>query len=294
MTRNAKKGILIFVIIVAIIVALLIVISKSGKTVAENLIEQNQEKNQEANDEELTQTVTESFVGYYADVDGDMVVDGVIYADLAKGNTESGQWYDDDGTYAIPTISVSNLKDYKITQQSYTGNFGTYPVLARVNQNDTTKRDRFYVMALNDIDSKVNGTSYCWYYSVDDYISDYSSLTSEIFGMGYISTKNMISRWTSSAYGSQNAGPYKDIWGQIQTQNNNGWFVPSKEEWCAFAGELGINSSNYNSTYGLSDDYWSSSFGLSGSVWYAYFSYDVGMDLSNLSYNHYVRLSTTF
>ena len=36
---------------------------------------------------------TESYVGYYADIDGDGTVDGVIYADLAIGG--SGTWNND-------------------------------------------------------------------------------------------------------------------------------------------------------------------------------------------------------
>ena len=35
---------------------------------------------------------TESYVGYYADIEGDGTVDGIIYADLAKGNTGIGNW----------------------------------------------------------------------------------------------------------------------------------------------------------------------------------------------------------
>ncbi len=34
---------------------------------------------------------TESYVGYYADIDGDRTVDGIIYADLAIGG--SGIWH---------------------------------------------------------------------------------------------------------------------------------------------------------------------------------------------------------
>ena len=35
---------------------------------------------------------TDSFVGYYADADGDGTVDGVIYADLAKGTSGTRKW----------------------------------------------------------------------------------------------------------------------------------------------------------------------------------------------------------
>ena len=35
---------------------------------------------------------TDAYVGYYADVDGNGTVDGIIYADLAIGNTGDGEW----------------------------------------------------------------------------------------------------------------------------------------------------------------------------------------------------------
>ena len=36
--------------------------------------------------------------GYYADVDGDGEVDGIIYADLNK--SDSGEWYNSAGSYS--------------------------------------------------------------------------------------------------------------------------------------------------------------------------------------------------
>lgn len=41
----------------------------------------------------------DSFVGYYADFEGDGTVDGVIFADMAKGNTKSGIWNLATGDY---------------------------------------------------------------------------------------------------------------------------------------------------------------------------------------------------
>ena len=53
---------------------------------------------------------TESYIGYYADVDDDGTIDGVIYADQAVGG--SGQWgnSNSNGKYTIPKVEASELK----------------------------------------------------------------------------------------------------------------------------------------------------------------------------------------
>ena len=82
-------------------------------------------------------------VGYYADTDGDGKVDGIIFADFKKGG--SGSW---GGTsYTIST--KTDLKEYYISQESYTGKFGTYGVLSAIGDGN----ERFNVMALNDYSS---------------------------------------------------------------------------------------------------------------------------------------------
>lgn len=45
----------------------------------------------------------------------------------------------------------------------------------------------------------------------------------------------MIDKWNSETYGSKNAcwQDHADLWGKIQMQVNNGWFVPSSKEWAA-------------------------------------------------------------
>lgn len=59
-------------------------------------------------------------------------------------------------------------------------------------------------------------------------------------------------------YGKQdNCMEHKDMWGQIQEKVKDGWFVPSRAEWSAFAEELGIDTENY-ADRGLSEIYWSS------------------------------------
>ncbi len=183
---------------------------------------------------------TESFVGYYADIDGDKTIDGIIYADLTQGNTKDGQWTDSEGNYEIPKVE-SGLKDYYISDTNYNGPFGEKDVLSPTGSG----AGRFYVMALSDIDA--NG--HYWYYNAYGNMSDYYTTTSGDFGTGRANTETMISKWNNSGYGEQNAN---DMWGLIQNEVENGWFVPSRGEWAAFAEELGITKSNYTN-FGLSN-----------------------------------------
>ena len=240
-----------------------------------------------------------SYVGYYADIDADGTVDGVIYADLAKGDNVEKKWNNDsDSTYTIPTVT-EGLKDYYISKTNYKANegFGTKDVISPTGIG----KDRFYIMALTDIDGKRNGTYYDWYNAAySKGMSDYATTTSGDFGKGKSNTTTMISKWNAKAYGDQDqcSSGYKDMWGQIQEKVNNGWFVPSRAEWSAFGGELGISKDSSNEKYygnfGLSTHYWSSSQYSAFYAWYANF-YDGYMRSSSVN-NHYffVRLSATF
>ena len=253
---------------------------------------------------------TTSYVGYYADLDPtDGKIDGIIYADLAVGNQGSGQWGDTEGKYTIPKVDkIEELKDYYISQTNYNGNdangkgFGTKDVISPTGTGTGT--DRFYIMALTDIDGQINRTGYDWYNAAYSYnnnkgMEDFASTTFIGFGKGKTNTTTMISKWNAESYGDKNqcSDGHLDMWGQIQTQVNNGWFVPSKEEWEAFAGELGIseNSSNekYYGNFGLSDFYWSSSQGSADGAWCALFVMGV---MFNYDVNdcNCVRLSATF
>lgn len=241
---------------------------------------------------ELLVSTKESQVGKYADIDGDGTVDGIIFADLMIGG--SGTWNDHDtsssecnknGTYTIPTIS--SCKDYYVSQESYTNKLGgTAEVLTPIG----TGEDRFYIMSLNNNLSR----TYDWYNAARGNMNDYATATSQEFGKGKDNTATMISKWEAKAYGEQNAcaNHHKDIWGQIKTQANNGWFVPSRQELTAFAGQLGITKSNYSSK-GLSGWYWSSSQCNSTHAYlmdldYGYVSNDY------VGNSGYVRLAATF
>ena len=242
--------------------------------------------------EEPSVSESESYVGYYADVDGNGTVDGVIYADLAIGG--SGEWNPGNnsdrerGKYTIP--EVSNFKKYKVSKSGHSDDFGTKDVLTVSNSSGN---ERFYVMALDDVDSKYH----CWYDDAYGNMNDYQTATSTSFGSGKQNTKNMIAKWNSSAYGAQNDGSYTDMWGLSAVQSgtwngSSGWYVPSRGEWGAFADKLGITSSNYRNK-GLFDGYWSSSQDTTGTAGTALFSNDC-LNFGYVYGNSYVRLGATF
>ena len=141
-------------------------------------------------------------------------------------------------------------------------------------------------MALEDIDS----SEHYWYYNARGNMGDYATATSKEFGAGRTNTATMIAKWNSSGYGAQNDN---DMWGLIQEEVAQGWFVPSRGEWAAFADAFDITYSNYNDEFGLSDIYWSSS------QYYASLAWCVNVDGGYMCdygvYNcYYVRLGGTF
>ena len=216
---------------------------------------------------------TESYVGYYADVDGDGTVDGIIFADLLHGKT--GKWGNSNGTYTIPTIESTKVKSYKISQEDYTDPLGgTSKILTTSGDGN----DRFYVMDLTNV-----GTS--------EYRLANSQMSGTIttFGSGKANTQTL--RETNNLYFTLRE--------PIESKVNKGWFIPSKEEWSAFGEELGITRSNY-SAKGLSREYWSSSQNDTdlSCAWYADFDfacmeYMNGNNGDDYDYN-YVRMATTF
>ena len=193
----------------------------------------------------------------------------------------SGYWANtSDGAYTIP--KESNFKNYKISGSYTTNEFGTKDVIIPAGGNG---QERFYVMALSDIDS----SRHYWYYNARGYMFDYATTTSVDFGTGKANTQAMIEKWNSEDYGTQNSN---DMWGLIQTQVANGWYVPSRGEWAAFGDAFGITSSNYTN-YNLSVICWSSSQPNAYSAWGAYFG-DGIIDADTVNRDFYVRLGTTF
>ncbi len=244
---------------------------------------------------------TESFVGYYADTDGDNEADGIIYVDLADTVNTSGRWNDNDWSDWEYTPVTEGLKQYEIISKSFTGFGGqwTKPVLKKIDGSEGA--DRFYVMALEDID---NETHYWWKdaygkldstYNVEETAIDFTKDNSKPTGL--VNTERMMECYKNGEInGTTVLKDDNDMWGLIQNEVDAGWFVPSKSEWAAFGtfayDELGVNTNNYPE-YGLSDWYWSSSQFDAGLAYYALFR--DGYVSSVIVYGgRYVRLSTTF
>ena len=237
-----------------------------------------------------TINTTEDYTGYYADTDGNPnTVEGIIFADLAHNG--SGTWSTTNSDSYSYSAVTSGLKEYYISKESYTdknAGYGTTGVISA--KEGTSGADRFYVMSLSDFD---NSTHY-WYYSANSKgMSDYSTYTSKAFGKGKDNTQNMITKWNDSGYGAQDDN---DMWKLIQDKVKQGWFVPSKEEWSAFAVMLegkGLRTSNYSSDFGLQNWYWSSSQYDTYGAWNALFNIGY-MSTNYVSYARYVRLASTF
>ena len=256
----------------------------------------------------------DSYVNYFADIDKDGEVDGIIFVDLLTGSVRDVQQYgNSNGTYILPpNLTRSNVNTYYISQDSYTWSGITNPVISPLSTN---KEKRFYIMQLNNFttsaytdenDSSKSYPAYSSYYWYKNAIGKMNPLiTSNDFGDGKENTRIMIEKWNAAGEEKPTVIPYtdsaqdkQDIWKHIQTKYNEGWFIPSKSEWAAFANEIGgnnpITASNYNSRYGLSNGEWSSSQHSARYAWIAYFKMG-RMDCDNTNYNIYtVRLATTF
>ena len=239
-------------------------------------------------------TVT-SYVGYYADMEGDGVVDGIIYADLAVGG--EGIWNNDDwSNYQYSAIS-EGLKEYYVSKTGYEGIFGTKDVLSPMGIG----KDRFYIMSLEDIKDEEHENRFCWYdaaYDDGGKLDKIVATDANDFGSGKENTSYVMAKWDAEEWGAKNDnGTYNDLWGAIKGEVAKGWFLPSKSEWSAFGDMLctkcGVTSKNYNQTFNLGNWYWLSS------QYNANYAYHANFDGCCISGNHVngnecARLSTTF
>lgn len=311
--KNEKGSITVFVLVTMLFLVTVLFLSYMGMSnkvintekQVNKIQEEYSSKDENKFDEEYEKAAnttksylgtTKSYVGYYADIEADGTVDGVIYADLAKGDNVEKKWNNNsDSKYTIPTVT-EGLKDYYISKTNYKANegFGTKDVISPTG----TGKDRFYIMALTDIDGNRNGTYYDWYNAAYGQMSDYATTTSGDFGKGKSNTTTMISKWNEKAYGDQDkCSNHKDMWGQIQKEVKNGWFVPSRAEWAAFGGELGISKDSSNEKYyrnfGISDYYWSSSQYDANWAWNTLFGFG-HVNCNKVNNHDFVRLSATF
>ena len=149
-------------------------------------------------------------------------------------------------------------------------------------------------MSLSDLN--VAGNTYYWYYSAYEKMSDYATYTKTDFGKGKENTEKMIEKWNNGTSGTTPYGAPndKDLWKYIQNDvTGKRWFIPSKAEWSAFGGELGITKDNY-STKGLRGWYWTSSQCKNITSWMASFIAGYMTDFLVNQDGISVRLSTTF
>ena len=107
-----------------------------------------------------------SGVGYYADVDGNGTVDGIIFEDFKVGG--SGRWRG----YSYSISTVSGTKNYYISQVEYRGPFGSKGVLTPNSSGNA----RFNVMALDDYN---NGKLYSFATAKDITSGDWKTSTND-------------------------------------------------------------------------------------------------------------------
>ena len=253
---------------------------------------------------------SENYRGYYADVDGDDEVDGLIYADLA--HEESGRYYTEGNEYAsyrgvYSYVAQTELKEYLVSKEdSEISTFGVNKVIKV--KKDSVGNSRFYVMALKDFKTALY-EKYYWYKNVVDVTNQTGRMNSQVtqsdFGTGKNNTRNMIEKWNSSGTNKgylNSPQDNQDIWKHIQEKYNEGWYIPSSGEWSAFANYIQLrerdkvtfgSSGNYKTVYGLSDSYWTSTQDNTYCSRNIYFPIGV-MSASGANGIYYVRLGTTF
>ena len=218
--------------------------------------------------------------------------------------------------YTIPTKTNLNtyefIKDTDGSIKQFEGPFGTRGMLQR--KTAVTNGDRFYVMALADIDDK----AHTWYSNAFGKMNDYSTYTSTEFGQGKENTRKMIARGNNNGkdpYDSSNTSDYgalsdTDVWKVIQTQASKGWFVPSRDEWNAFGaffkvgGEYSNQRIDGNTDESYKTDHTYSDYKLSAWCWSSSqygtdrsssAGFDYGdSDLNYVSDGNSVRFASTF
>ena len=212
----------------------------------------------------------------YADLDGDGTADGIIVADISKDSTDTttykggNPWNgDSDSSFSYTKKETSELREYSENTYEYTNADGNTVEGTLITCTNNTGTPRYYVLSLANYD----GNDHYWYKEAYGKMSDSSTFTSKDFEKGKENTEKMIERMKNHSdskyngvdYGEATTGTNADIWNIIEDKVKEGWFVPSKAEWSAFASYLNTSETNtdtnknYYVNCGLSDMYWSSS-----------------------------------
>ena len=168
---------------------------------------------------QLPHFTASSGVGYYADVDGNGTVDGVIFEDFKVGG--SGSWENWNGTYTIPT--VSGTKEYYISKTNYSGPFGTKDVLSAKGSGN----NRFYVMALSDVGNDTYSWSEGKGLESNGWIMPERNEWAAFLGNLKISESNYKSCGLKGEYWSSTKADDSFVWTAQFTavENYNGYFV---------------------------------------------------------------------
>ncbi len=255
----------------------------------------------------------------YADLDGDGVADGIIVADISKDSTDTttykggkpwgdsngskggNPWGDSDGSFSYTKVTTG-LKEYsENTSYKYTNSDGSTVDGTLIKCTNNTGTPRYYIISLADYDSN----SHYWYKNAFGKMSDWSTFTSKDFGKGKENTVKMIDRMKNHSdtskysvdYGEATTGTNADVWNIIEDKVKEGWFVPSKAEWAAFASYLNTSKTstdaNYYANYGLSHICWASSQTNDSYAWFVVFSHGC-MDNYDVNSANSLRLCATF
>ena len=206
----------------------------------------------------------------YADIDGDNIADGIIVADISKDSTDKdtykggNPWNGDRASsFSYTQKSESELNTYETENANYIYTGGDSSAKGTlIKCTDKTKNSpRYYILSLADYDANYH----CWYSNAWWRLDNKHSYTVNDFGKGIEYTQYVMDKWNDESlpYGAHNgSSSFTDIWGIIQDKVKEGWFVPSRAEWAAFASYLNTSKTstdtNYYVNYGLSSWYWSS------------------------------------
>jgi len=238
----------------------------------------------------------------YADLDGDGIADGIIVADISKDSTDKttykgGNPWGSSGSFSYTQVT-SGLREYSENTYKYTNADGSTVDGTLIKCTNNTETPRYYVLSLAEYDTN----KHRWYNDAHGKMSDYSTFTSRDFGKGKENTEKMIERMKNHSnykydYGEPTTGENADIWNIIEDKVKEGWFVPSRAEWAAFASYLNTSKTstdpNYYVNYGLGHLYWSSSQESRNDAWTVYF-YDGYMYRYNVDNTGRLRLCATF
>ncbi len=141
--------------------------------------------------------ITENCEGYYANLDGDSEPDGIIYADLAIGSEGPRQWGDDWGIYEY-NAETEDLKTYiKEAEEVASAKFGNYKApMVKLSEESTGTNNRFYVMALDDVDN----TTHTWYASARGNLDKKVGSYDNDFGQGEVNTEYVYKPEVAAVY----------------------------------------------------------------------------------------------